>query len=143
MFFVAFPKVLVFFVLLTGECLLFSAFGQKNPLRTPLNEWPMIQAHDAATTYLGSGIVNRWAKTQQDGGILGMLDCAARSFDWRPHLLRNGTLVMHHSFDVIDYAMSEAMDELIKWSSKNFPEASCYDREIVICGYNLQPENYS
>ena len=41
------------------------------------------------------------------------------------------------------YSSNDAHLRLIKWSSKNFPEASCYDREIVICGYNLQPENYS
>ena len=103
MFFVAFPKVLVFSVLLTGACLLFSAFGQKNPLRTPLNEWPMIQAHDAATTYLGSGIVNRWAKTQQEGKgtsadaigdhgeetsiKLSELDLHAMNLLWRPAVL--------------------------------------------------------
>ena len=93
-----------------------SAYGNKDPSKTPMNEWPMIQAHDAATTYLKPGLINRWAKTQQSGGISGMLECGARSFDWRPHLSKDGSLVMHHSFDIIQHSMSDAMDEVLKWS---------------------------
>jgi len=40
--------------------------GMKNVETTPLNEWPMIMTHDAATTYLKGGLahqVNNWAKT--------------------------------------------------------------------------------
>ena len=52
---------------------------------TQLNEWPMIMAHDAATTYLPSTTeVNRFAKTQSDGGFASMLNCGVRAFDLRP-----------------------------------------------------------
>ena len=40
------------------------------------------------------------------------------------------------------YTRNDAHLRLIKCSSMSFPETSCYDRELVICGYNLQPENY-
>ena len=40
------------------------------------------------------------------------------------------------------YTSNDAHLRLIKWSSKNFPVMSCLDGEIVICGFNLQPENY-
>jgi len=40
------------------------------------------------------------------------------------------------------YTSNDAHLRLIKWSSKNFPVMSCLDKEIVICGFNLQPENY-
>ena len=40
------------------------------------------------------------------------------------------------------YTPNDAHLRLIKWSSKNFPEINCLDRELLICGFNLQPENY-
>ncbi len=40
------------------------------------------------------------------------------------------------------YKSNDAHLRLIKRSSKNFPVMSCLDIEIVICGFNLQPENY-
>jgi hypothetical protein len=104
-----------------------------DPSVTPLNEWPMLQAHDAATTYLKSGLINRWAKTQQNGGISGMLNCAARAFDWRPTLTKDRKLLMHHGPDVINHPMSSALDELVAWSmaqpqknSERFNEIQCY-----------------
>jgi hypothetical protein len=63
------------------------ALAMKDIHTTPLNEWPMIMTHDAATTYLkGGGIhqINNWTKTQPDGGPAGQLNCGARAFDWRP-----------------------------------------------------------
>lgn len=52
------------------------------------NEYPMIMAHDAATTYLTKAnsysTVDRFTKTQPDGGIQGLLSCGARAFDLRP-----------------------------------------------------------
>ena len=76
---------------------LFLAVGAKDPSTTPINEWPMIMAHDAATTYLKGGLLHQiydWTKTQPDGGATGLLNCGARSFDWcvppvhRPSVLR-------------------------------------------------------
>ena len=40
------------------------------------------------------------------------------------------------------YTTNDAHLRLIKWPSRTFPEANCYERELVICGYNLQTENY-
>ena len=40
------------------------------------------------------------------------------------------------------YTANDAHLRLIKWPSRNFPETNCLDKEAVICGFNLQPENY-
>ena len=40
------------------------------------------------------------------------------------------------------YTINDAHLRLIKWPSRTFPETNCYERELVICGYNLQTENY-
>jgi hypothetical protein len=61
--------------------------AMKDVHTTPLNEWPMIMAHDAATTYLEINGVNKWAKTQADGGPKALLDCGTRAFDWRPQVI--------------------------------------------------------
>ena len=112
-----------------------------DPSVTPLNEWPMLQAHDAATTYLKSGLINRWAKTQQNGGISGMLNCAARAFDWRPTLTKDRKLLMHHGPDVINHPMSSALDELVAWSmaqpQKNSPD------DLVILGITDCTDSFS
>ena len=63
--------------------LLGAADALKNPNTTLLGSWPMIHAHDAATTYLETGIVDEWAKTQQDGGVASLFECGARALDWR------------------------------------------------------------
>ena len=61
--------------------LAFHLVQSKNANITLLTEWPMIMAHDAATTYLPSGLINDFTKTQQDGGIsdlviLGITRCS-------------------------------------------------------------------
>ena len=78
----------------------------------------MIRAHDAATTYLDGGLVDRWAKTQQDGGVRSLLHCGARAFDWRPKL-KGGKLIMHHSSVDINYPMGAALDEAVAWAAVN------------------------
>ena len=86
---------------------------------TTLDRWPMIMAHDAATTYLKGGalnVVDTWAKTQQDGGAAGLLLCGARAFDWRPALLSNGTVIMHHGGVHIDHTMASALDEMVRFA---------------------------
>ena len=40
------------------------------------------------------------------------------------------------------YTSNDAHLRLIKWPSRTFPEDNCYEKELVICGYNLQTENY-
>ena len=76
-------------------------------------------AHDAATSYLEGGLfhqINNWAKTQQDGGPAGMLDCGARAFDWRPSLDK-GSLIMHHGSIKVNHKMADALDDMVKWSN--------------------------
>jgi len=109
-----------------------TALGAKDPTTTPLNEWPMIMAHDAATTYLKPGLVNNWAKTQADGGARGILDCGARGFDWRPKLLANGTLVMHHAAVTVAHTMAGALDEMVAWTRANNAAGAAQD--IVVIG---------
>lgn len=103
----------------------------RDPTSTVLNEWPMIMSHDAATTYLEKkNILNRWAKTQPDGGTATLLDCGARAFDWRPKLLKNGTLVMHHGGVQVNYEMRTALEEMIKWLSANGTQVE----DLVVLG---------
>lgn len=90
----------------------------KDPSTTMLNEWPMIQAHDAATTYLARGKlhpINAWTKTQADGGVTGMLDCGARAFDWRPRLAK-GKLIMHHGPISVKHSMNVSLGEMLHWA---------------------------
>lgn len=50
-----------------------------------LNQWPFLEAHDAATTYLtGERDVVAWTQTQPPGGVAQLLECGARALDWRP-----------------------------------------------------------
>ena len=96
--------------------LLGAADALKNPNTTLLGSWPMVHAHDAATTYLSTGIVDEWAKTQQDGGVASLFECGARALDWRPSL-KDGVLQMHHGDIDIEYAMSDALDEAAAWAN--------------------------
>ena len=73
----------------------------KDPSTTPLTQWPMIFAHDAATSYLPGGLlhqINDWTKTQPSGGFKKMLECGARAFDVRPYRASNtsDTITFHH-----------------------------------------------
>jgi hypothetical protein len=91
----------------------------KDVTTTPLNEWPMIMVHDAATTYLGGGVfhpINNWAKTQPSGGPSALMDCGARSFDWRPAVI-NGKIQMHHASINVPTDMSKALDDMVSWAN--------------------------
>ena len=87
--------------LLTYLLLLSSPLLANDIHSIPLNEWPMVMSHDAATGYLHQTLANeevyRWTITQ-DRGAGGQLDCGVRGFDWRPALKKSGELVMHHGF---------------------------------------------
>ncbi len=50
---------------------------------------------------------------------MGQLNCGSRSFDYRPYLLENGTLVAHHGGVMIPYPMRTSMQEVINWCHKN------------------------
>ena len=92
----------------------------RNASTTPLNMWPMIMAHDAATTYLDpAGLIDHWAKTQPSGGPAQLFDCGARALDWRPSLQKDGSLFMHHNILTIDHNMSDALDDMVQWASHN------------------------
>ena len=135
------PPLLVLLVL-TG-----SVLAAKDPNHTLIHEWPMLMAHDAATTYLPSGLlhpINTWAKTQPDGGLPGLLDCGARAFDWRPTLLANGTLAMHHAFKVIDMSLDVALNDMLAWAASHNASAenlavlgvtdcTCQDKQANPC----------
>eukprot|EP00958_Prasinococcus_capsulatus_P022837 scaffold3275_cov385-Prasinococcus_capsulatus_cf.AAC.8 len=82
----------------------------------PLNQWPLLECHDAATTYLtGEESVVAWTRTQPPGGIRKLLACGARALDWRPKVAWDGRLIMHHGDIDIDYDMEDAMRELLDW----------------------------
>ena len=91
----------------------------KDPATTTLNEWPMIMAHDAATTYFPGGLLHpiyNWGKTQADGGAAGLLASGARALDWRPNLLGDGTVGMHHGPLNISHKMADSLDEMVAWA---------------------------
>lgn len=99
----------------------------------PLNEWPMIMCHDAATTYLNktflSAEVYDWTITQPEKvGVKGLLNCGARGFDWRP-LLTDGQLYMHHGDIPVKYPMASAVSEIIDWCKANNK-----DEDLVVLG---------
>jgi len=100
-----------------------SVVGASLPDTTVLNAFPMIMAHDSATSYLKPGgpiskEVFAWAKTQPDGGLAKLAQCGARAFDWRPSM-KNGVVEMHHGPIDIPYKMSDAMDELVAWCASS------------------------
>ena len=51
-----------------------------------------------------------------------LLNCGARSFDFRPKLKDDGTLVMHHGAVEVDHPMSDAFEEIMTWA-KSKPNA--------------------
>lgn len=95
------------------------------PLDLPLNQWPMIEAHDSATGYLPIGplhVVNAWAVTQPSDtqtAITTQLNCGTRAFDWRPKVNNKGDLVMHHGAVEVGHAMADAAKEMVEWAAAN------------------------
>lgn len=81
---------------------------------TLLTRTPFLMAHDAASGYLGSGHIDRWAKTQR-AGLAQQLQCGARAFDARPFLKWNGELVWHHAAVAIDRPFSSSLTEITDW----------------------------
>ena len=98
-----------------------------------LRHYPMVLAHDAATTYmrppppahLMDTLLFNWTRTQPAGGLGTLLDCGARAFDWRPYLSDDGRLVMHHGDVVVRYPMASAVAELTAWLGD-------HDDELVV-----------
>ena len=130
-FSIVIPRQLVvcicFVIIIINNC-----FSKKQPNVTVLKQSPMLGAHDAATTYLPEGLINRWAKTQPSGGIKQLLDCGVRFFDWRPKLLSNGNLIMHHSAIDVKYPMSKVLDDLSEWLSNNTDQEAPENNFVVL-----------
>ena len=77
---------------------------------------PMIMAHDAASGYLGGGLINAWTKTQS-AGMREQLDCGARVFDARPELDEDKGLVWHHGDVTVDYEFSQSVEDIMSWTA--------------------------
>eukprot|EP00924_Labyrinthula_sp_SR-Ha-C_P009072 snap_masked-scaffold_2-processed-gene-11.20-mRNA-1 protein AED:1.00 eAED:1.00 QI:0/0/0/0/1/1/2/0/357 len=77
------------------------------------SEFPMVMAHDAATTYLESSLANDFAKTQQSGGLAKLFDCGARAFDLRPGPKVNGQIVAHHGPVTVHRSIVHMIDDLL------------------------------
>ena len=84
----------------------------------PLTHTPFLMTHDAASGYLGGGLVNAWTKTQL-GGLRQQLDCGARAFDARPLLSAKSQLIWHHGAISIDYPFANSLADIIEWAGKN------------------------
>lgn len=107
----------------------------KDPNQTVLNEWPMIMAHDASTTYLDPADplhkeIYRWTITQPSNkGTSGLLECGVRAFDWRPQIdSKTGEVYMHHGPIEVKHPMKAAMQEIVSWAANN---TGPYDLVIV------------
>jgi hypothetical protein len=86
-----------------------------------------------ATTYLnGGGLhpINQWAKTQPDGGLKGLLECGARSFDFRPGPLVDGKVYAHHGSVTIKKEVSQMFDEVVDWAANSSGTAD----DLVVIG---------
>lgn len=88
----------------------------------PLNQWPMLSAHDAATTYAHERtctphhMANNYAVTQARGGFDELLDCGARALDVRPYL-HEANLSMHHgALEIKEYFQNALMD-VVTWAN--------------------------
>lgn len=100
--------------------LLWLCVAEALDLHLPLNRWPSVSSHDAATGYLTprdtkDEIVYAWTKTQ-DVNLSTQLSCGARNLDLRP-AIHNNRLVMHHGGVVIPHQMDKALDEIVQWAN--------------------------
>lgn len=85
-----------------------------------LNSYPMIMAHDAASGEIDPDrdhVVMDWTRTQSTG-LVGQLDCGARSFDYRPYL-DGDILFAHHGPVVVHTTMSSTVEEVKRWCNQN------------------------
>jgi len=90
--------------------------------RIDLNQWPMLSAHDSATSYAREPTctphapINSYAVTQPKGGYRQLLDCGARALDMRPWLKADGTLILHHGAVKFDTPLARALADVVEWS---------------------------
>jgi len=87
----------------------------------PLNQYPFIMSHDAASGYLmRDHVVAEWTATQSDG-LKEQLYCGSRGFDYRPYYF-NGTVFAHHGPVKIPVPMAKSIAEIISWCNENKDE---------------------
>jgi len=93
--------------------------------KTPLNQWPMIMSHDAATSYFTGktceGVATAesdWVVTQSPGSWLSQLNCGARAFDLRL-LSKNSRLISHHGAVDINVGVAHLLSEVKAWQVQN------------------------
>lgn len=79
-----------------------------------LNEAPFLMTHDAASGYLGHGLVDAWTRTQE-GGFKEQLSCGARALDARPKLDVDLGLVWHHGGVTIPMPFNDSIADVIEW----------------------------
>lgn len=80
-------------------------------------------AHDAASGEIvqeRDHVVMDWTRTQGIG-LVGQLDCGARSFDYRPYL-KDNVLFAHHGPVVVHKTMDSSIHEVKEWCGKNKDE---------------------
>ena len=99
----------------------------------PLNQFPLIQAHDAGTCYLRPSsalteVEYRFARTQNGDNITALLDCGALSFDWRP-ALSGASLGFFHGPIFVNHSMQAAAQEVVDWANAH---ASSAEDALVI-----------
>ena len=85
-----------------------------------LNSYPMIMAHDAASGEIDPDrdhVLMDWTRTQSTG-MVGQLDCGARSFDYRPYL-EGDILFAHHGPVVVHKMMRSTVEEIKDWCGQN------------------------
>eukprot|EP00934_Nitzschia_sp_Nitz4_P006805 Nitzschia sp. Nitz4//scaffold266_size26515//8448//9698//NITZ4_008255-RA/size26515-processed-gene-0.2-mRNA-1//1//CDS//3329544862//6795//frame0 len=80
-------------------------------------------AHDAATGYLtnhhGMSLpINLYAKNQV-GTVYQQLQDGARALDVRPHLLLNGTVLLHHGMITIPVSLQTLVQDARQWAQEN------------------------
>lgn len=53
-----------------------------------------------------------------NGSAADLLECGARSLDWRPYV-KEGKLVAHHGGIVVDHAFEDSLDEILGWVNRH------------------------
>jgi hypothetical protein len=87
----------------------------------PLSRWPLVMAHDAATTYLPDGsLVYAWVKTQSSGGFGKLAACGALALAVRSLLVpqkdpSGSKLIMAHGVVPVIVELREAVDDAAAW----------------------------
>jgi hypothetical protein len=88
-----------------------------------LKEYPFVLSHDAASGYLNDSerlvkeVIVLYSKTQSVG-MSDQMDCGVRSFDYRPYVDKDGTVIAHHGSTLVPHLMSDTISEIIDWYNR-------------------------